>query len=76
MARHGYVPDVLRQGSFTVAEARETGITRKQLRGSEWRRVSYDRYRWVGTELTERLCLAAIATGLPSGSVFAGLTAA
>ena len=75
MTRDGYVPDELKQGSFTVAEARALGISRRQLQGGPWRRVFHGRYRWVGTEAGEDLRLRAIASGMPEGFAFAGATA-
>lgn len=76
MARDGYVPDELKQGSFTVAKARARGVSRRQLQGGPWRRVFHGRYRWVGTEGGEDLRLRGIASGLPEGFAFAGVTAA
>lgn len=76
MARYGYVPDELKQGSFTVAEARALGVSRRQLQGGPWRRVFHGRYRWVGTHGGEDLNLRAIASGMPPGFAFAGVTAA
>ncbi|MBO0745927.1 MAG: DUF559 domain-containing protein [Candidatus Dormibacteraeota bacterium] len=76
MARDGYVPDELKWGSFTVAEARALGVSRRQLQGGAWRRVFHGRYRWVGTEGGEDLTLRAIASGMPAGFAFAGVTAA
>lgn len=76
MARDGYVPDELRQGSFTVAEARALGVSRRQLQGGPWRRLFHGRYRWMGTEGGEDLRLRAIASALPEGFAFAGQTAA
>lgn len=76
MARSGYVPDELKQGSFTVAEARALGVSRRQLQGGSWRRVFHGRYRWAGTEGGEDLLLRAVAAAMPAGFAFAGATAA
>lgn len=76
MARHCYVPEELKSGVFTVAQARQAGVTRDQLRGSAWRRVAYGWYRWVGCPGSDGLRLATIANGMPATFAFAGVTAA
>lgn len=76
MTAHGFVPEELKRGPFTVAEARAYGVTQKQLRSAAWRRIWRGWYRWVGCPMNEDVRLTAILAGLPPGSAFAGRTAA
>lgn len=76
MARHCYVPEDLRYGAFTLAQARSAGLTREDLRGSAWHRIAHGWYRWRGCEPREEHLLIAIASTLPEGGAFSGLTAA
>lgn len=76
MARHCTVPETLTHGPFTLQEALAAGLTRSQLRGSAWRRISFNWYRWAGCVLTEEMVLTTIHRGLPEGSAFSGRTAA
>jgi very-short-patch-repair endonuclease len=70
------VPSALMVGPFTVAEAERAGLTRRQLRGASWRRLSFGRYVWAGLEDTPELTLAAVHDRLPVGAAFSGRTAA
>ena len=70
------VPEKLRRGAFTVAEAEAAGLSRRQLQGSAWRRVCQGWYRWAGCELTDKVRFTPIARGLPQGFAFAGAAAA
>jgi Protein of unknown function (DUF559) len=63
-------------GSFTFAEAERLGLTRRQLRGASWRRLSFGRYVWAGLEDTPELTLASVHERLPVGAAFSGRTAA
>lgn len=76
MAKACMVPQVLRRGAFSVAEAEAAGLSRRQLQGSAWRRVCHGWYRWVGCELTDQVRFTPIARGLPEGFAFAGVAAA
>lgn len=76
MARPCFVPEALREGPFTIAEAAAAGISKGQLRGSAWRRVCTGWYCWVRYPLTETARLIPIARGLPEGFAFAGPIAA
>lgn len=76
MAKRCVVPEALKHGPFTVAEAVQFGISPRQLRGSAWRRLYYGWYYWAGCELTEPMRLIPIARGLPAGFAFAGPVAA
>jgi len=70
------VPDELKSGVFTVAQARAAGVSRDQLRSSAWRRVTFGWYRWVGYPGSDDLRLATIAYGMPEVFAFSGVTAA
>lgn len=76
MARRCFVPEALRYGAFSLAQARSAGLTREDLRGSAWQRVAHGWYRWRGCEPREEHLLIAIASTLPKGGAFSGLTAA
>ncbi len=76
MARRSYVPEALRYGVFSLAEARSAGLTREDLRASAWQRIAHGWYRWRGCEPREEHLLIAIASTLPEGAAFSGLTAA
>lgn len=76
MARPCYVPDELRAGVFPLARARALGLSKDDLRGSAWRRVAHGWYRWRGCPPREEHLLIAIASTLPVGGAFSGLTAA
>lgn len=73
---HGYVPDELKSGTITIAEARSAGVTRDMLRGPAWRRVGWGRYRWAAQSMDEDVKLAVLLTTLPEGAALAGATAA
>ena len=69
------VPAALKAGPFSIAEARHEGVTRGQLRGAGYRRLGAGLYRWAGLTQSPQLILAAVASRLPSGAAFSGLTA-
>ena len=70
------VPPALRTRPFTVAEARGARVTRRQLRGTAYRRLGAGIYHWVGVKETPLLMLAGVARRLPPGAAFSGRTAA
>jgi very-short-patch-repair endonuclease len=70
------VPAALRTGPFTYAEARSMGVSRRQLRGSGYRRLGSGLYRWAGLRESPLLTLTAVARRLPAGAAFSGRTAA
>jgi very-short-patch-repair endonuclease len=70
------VPAALKSGPFTLAEARQAGLTRKQLRSSAWRRLGGGQYAWSGLDQGPALTLAAIQRRLPAEAAFSGMTAA
>ena len=76
MSRRPVVPPELKHGPFTVAEALQTGLTRKQLRGRSWRRISTGLYAWAGIAEVPALVLAAVGRRLPAGAAFSDRTAA
>src|SRR5215831_18483597 len=48
--RRQCVPESLREGPITVAAAVSAGLTRDQLRGPNWRRISRGLYVWTGIQ--------------------------
>lgn len=70
------VPPPLTRGPFTAAEARQAGLTRKQLRSAAWRRLGGGAYVWAGLEEDPSLRLEAIRRRLPPEAAFSGTTAA
>ena len=52
------------------------GVTRRQLRGADYRRLGAGIYRWVGLKESPLLMLTAVARRLPPGAAFSGLSAA
>ncbi|MBO0685026.1 MAG: DUF559 domain-containing protein, partial [Candidatus Dormibacteraeota bacterium] len=75
MARPANVPDELTRGPFTVAQALAAGLTRRQLEGASWQRLSRGWYAFAGLGGTAALEPAALARVFPAGSVLAGTTA-
>jgi len=69
------VPAALKIGAFTVAQANGVGVTRRQLRGSDYIRLGSGIYRWVGLNESPELVLTALAARMPAGSAFSGRTA-
>ncbi len=76
MPKRCRVPERLRRGVFSVAEAEALGVSRRQLQGSAWARVCQGWYRWEGCEPTDAIRLTPIVRRLPAGSAFAGVAAA
>lgn len=75
VARRPFVPEELRRGPFTVAEAQSAGLSRKQLRGASWKRILGGLYAWTGLADNPALVLTALHRRLPGGAVFSGQTA-
>ncbi len=75
MGRVSIIPVELRNGPFTLAEARLAGLTRYHLRGSGWRRLGRDLYMWAGAEDDPVRGLTRIIARLPAASAFSGPTA-
>ena len=76
MSRSAFVPAELKRGPFSIVEAARAGVSRRQLRGSSWRRISLGLYVWAGLRLSSKLILQATLRLLPSQAVFSGPTAA
>ena len=72
----GSIPDELKTGTISIAEAQAVGVSRDLLRGPAWRRVGWGRYRWAAQEMNEDVALAVLLTSLPEGAALAGATAA
>jgi len=66
----------LRSGPFTVADARQIGMTWHSLQSRAWRRISYGRYAWMGLRHDVELELRAVADRMPKSASFSGATAA
>src|SRR2546428_6731665 len=69
------VPAALKAGPFSIAQAKHEGGTRGRLRGAGYRRLGAGLYRVVGLMERSQLVLASVASRLPSGAAFSGLTA-
>ena len=76
MAPHPVVPAQLTRGPFTLAEARQAGITRRQLQGASWRRIGSSLYVRAALADNPELLLAAVHRRLPVAAAFSGQTAA
>lgn len=76
VTRSCYVPEELTAGVFPLSRARALGLSKDDMRGSAWRRVAHGWYRWKGCPPREEHLLIAIASTLPAGGAFSGLTAA
>jgi hypothetical protein len=75
--RRQEVPELLKRGPITIEAAAAAGFTRFQLRGVNWRRISWGVYEWAGgTESDLHAHLGALRYRLPNGCVFSHRTAA
>jgi hypothetical protein len=70
------IPQELKEGPFNLVEARSAGLTRRQLQGTSWRRISVEQYAWAGLRDALELILAAVHSRLPAEAAFSGGTAA
>ena len=70
------IPDELKSGHFSVAYAAQLGVSRRELRGPAFRRISRGIYAWAFREMDEDLPLGVLLESLPPGSVLAGRSAA
>ena len=66
----------LRNGPFTVQDARRVGLYWDALQTKIWTRLSRGQYAWVGLPQDAGLRLMAIARRVPAEYAFSGLTAA
>jgi hypothetical protein len=69
------VPAELRTRPFTAAEAGDVRVSREQLRGAAYRRLTTGLFSWVGLKESPQLMLTAFARRLPAGAAFSGRTA-
>ncbi len=76
VARIPKVPATLMCAPFTIDEARQAGLTRRQLRGASWRRMGCGFYVWAGLPDSPMLRLLTVQRRLPAVAVFSGRTAA
>jgi len=76
MALHPVVPSELTRGPFTLAEARQAGLTWRQLQGAGWRRIGSSLYVMAALADDPALLLAAVHRHLPAAAAFSGQTAA
>jgi len=70
------IPSELKARPFSLAEAREAGLTLAALRGRAWRRLGRELYCWEGVREDAWLRLVAWKELLPGEAVFSGATAA
>src|SRR5256714_8075299 len=66
----------LRQGPFTVADARQAGVRWDALQTKIWTRMSRGQYAWTGIPRDASLKMRAVAERMPAAHAFSGLTAA
>lgn len=70
------IPDELKSGHFSVSYAASLGVSRRELRGPAFRRISRGVYAWAFREIDEDVPLGVLLESLPPGSVLAGSSAA
>ena len=76
MGSYGRTFRELKSRPFTLAEAREAGLTLDALRGRSWRRIGAQLYCWIGLREDPWLVLDAWRRLVPTQAVFSGKTAA
>lgn len=77
MVRGAWVPPELTQGPFLGSEAVRRGLlSRAQLRGPQWRRLSRDVYVFAGLADSPTLRIRAAGLLVPAGAVLSGASAA
>ena len=70
------VPEALRHGPFTVADAEACGVRRQRLCRPNFTRLASGVYVWSGRTADANAELVALLRCLPPGSAFSGVTAA
>ena len=65
----------LSRGLFTLEQAQQAGISRRQLQGSAWRRLGPGLYCWAGLDVNPLQLLRSLHARLPFGAAFSGRTA-
>ncbi len=70
------MPYELRQGPFTVAEAKKLGLTWSQLQAAEYQRLTRGIYAWSKLTTNPPLMFRAVMRRLPAEAIFSGRSAA
>ena len=70
MARGTPVPQALRIGPFRLQDARQAGLTWKQLQGRSFQRLGHDSYAWAALDADPMLRLQAVRDRMPADAVF------
>ncbi|HEX6547450.1 MAG TPA: DUF559 domain-containing protein [Candidatus Dormibacteraeota bacterium] len=70
-----FVPAELRNGPFTLADARRAGLADAQLRSPTFRRIGPRTYTWIDAPEDPQRLLVAIATRVPAAAAFSGRAA-
>ncbi|HEX7262979.1 MAG TPA: DUF559 domain-containing protein [Candidatus Dormibacteraeota bacterium] len=76
VARRAYIPHELKNGPFTLDEARAAGLTLSALKGKAWRRLGAKLYCLSESKENHWPLVSAWQRLLPSEAVFTGATAA
>lgn len=76
VGRRPRIPPELKLRPFSLAEARDAGLSLRSLSGRSWRRIGTGLYRWSGLPDDPWLTLSAWRRILPQEAVFAGGSAA
>ena len=76
VAPRPYVPEELKHGPFTLAQARLAGVTWEQLQSRAFRRLAHATYAWTGLTAEPMLMLEAALHRLPPVAVISGPSAA
>ena len=74
--RRPRVPEELKRRAFTVDEARQAGLTRRQLQGASWIRLAPRTYAWRGAAVGRRSLYDAALRRSPADAVLSGWAAA
>jgi len=69
------VPPQLKSGAFTVDEALQAGLSRRQLQSRCWKRLARGLYVWEGLAADQERQLEALRQRLPTGAAFSHRTA-
>lgn len=75
MPRKVAVPEELKGGPFTLAQARACGVSRRSLQGRAYRRLAQGIYMAADVEWGPTARIAAATLGMPAGSALSGLWA-
>ena len=75
MSRPPLIPDQLTHGPFTVVQALAAGLSRRQLQGASWKRLSTGHYIWAQLPDDPRHLLQVLQSSLPPEAAFSDRTA-